>query len=99
MSFKVQTLSNWTVYIKIAWTVYSLFKPWTMGLSKEGSSKTVDDFQSQTSQQSISHNLELYIVCAVDDFENYELDLSYKLFLTTVYKTQQCMYVQAITKL
>ena len=54
-----------------------------MGLSKEGSSKTVDDFQSQTSQQSISHKLELYIVCAVDDFKNSELDLSYKLFLTT----------------
>ena len=77
MSFKVQTLSNWTVYIKIAWTGYFLFKPRTVGLSKEGSSKTVDDFQSQTGQQSISHNLELYIVCAVDDFENSELDLSY----------------------
>ena len=91
MSFKVQTLSNRSMN--------SLFKPWTVRLSREGNSKTVDDFQSQTSQQSISHNLELYIVCAVDDFENSELDLSYKLFLTTVYKTQQCMYVQAITKL
>ena len=60
MSFKVQTLSNRSMN--------SLFKPWTVGLSKEGSSKTVDDFQSQTSQQSIS--LIHYIITTLSTIES-----------------------------